>query len=334
MPTLSAVGKKAQRFLPLTYRTSSPQHVLNLGSLTDWPAGYFPTNPSILKHPDGFLVCVRGVNYVLENERTMKPRFTDDNHYRTVNRFLLVSSDFTRVRALPHLDRMFTNIEDVKLFAFDGQIYGIGSRILNAAENSCCMTLGKIASDLNNATLRDISSPFGLRQEKNWSPFVHDGNIYFLYSYHPLIVVKYRLETGCVEFCNPEHAIYPPRALSFLICGSSSGFETPDGYLFVAHRRSVRLPSLRRAYVSRLYHLNRHISEVTAGPYFVIERPRIQFINGFLMDERAVYVSYGDNDNSAHLACFDPAEFAQLLPRRRERSRGKGGAVLIEQPSG
>ena len=111
-----------------------------------------------------------------------------------------------------------------------------------------------------------------------------------------------------------------------------SGFETPSGYLFVAHRRTVRLPNLHRVYLSRLYCLDRHLSDVTGGPYFVIERPAIQFVNGLLMDERSVYITYGNDDSSAHLACFDKDEFRSLLPDRRAGAKARGRITFIEQP--
>lgn len=311
MPTVSSARRKVQRFLPLTFKKTSPQDIVDLGRMVDWPDGYFPTNPSILKLADDFLVCVRGVNYVLESVRTMKPRFMKEERFRTLNKFFLTSSDFRTIRALPELDEAFAEIEDVKLFAAGGEIYGTGSRILDSAAKSCRITLGKISPDLTSASFRDIPSPFELPQEKNWSPFVHDGELYFIYSYHPLIVLKYRPETGEVEFCGAHCAAYGPQSFSFLVCGSSPGLETPAGYLFVAHRRSVRLPSLQRAYFSRLYHLDRQMSEVTGGPYFVIEQPAIQFVNGLVMDEGSVYITYGNNDNSAHLARFSKDEFLE-----------------------
>lgn len=333
MPTLAAITrKKAQRFLPLTFKTASPQKVIDLGGMVDWPAGYFPANPSIVKLAAGFLICVRGVNYILENARTMKPRFTNEDSFRTLNKFFVMSSDFTTIHPLPQLDEAFADIEDVRLFAFNGELYGMGSRIVDAETKSCCITLGKIAPDCLDTSFRDIPSPFGLRQEKNWSPFIHGGDLYFLYSYHPLVIVKYRSDTGEVEFCNADHASYQPQSFPFLVCGSSPGFETPSGYLFVAHRRTVRLPSLHRAYLSRLYRLDRNLSDVTGGPYFVIERPAIQFVNGLLMDERSVYITYGNDDSSAHLARFDKDEYRRLLPDKRAGQKAKGRVTFVEQP--
>jgi hypothetical protein len=314
MAIISAIWKKAQRFLPLIFKTASPQWVLDLGKMVDLPPGYHPTNPSLLSIGDGeFLICVRGVNYTLDDTRSMKPTITGESSYRTINKFFVMSRDFATVRALAQLDDAFSDIEDVKLFAFNGETYGIGSRIVDPTDNSCCIVLVKIDRDLMNTVAQDIPSPFGLRQEKNWCPFNHDGNLCFLYSYHPLIILRYKPETRSVEFWDPKHAAYPARSLPFLVCGSSPGVETPSGYLFVAHRRSIRLPWLNRAYISRIYHLDRHVQAVTGGSYFVIEQPAIQFVNGLHMDEQSIYVSYGSNDRSAHLACFDRSDFLKAV---------------------
>lgn len=313
MAKISAIWKKAQRFLPLLFKTATPQWVLDLGNMVDLPPGYFPTNPSILSIDGKFLICVRGVNYTLDDTRSMKPTLTGEQSFRTINKFMVASPDFATFHALPQLDAAFSDIEDVKLFTFGGETYGIGSRIVDHADNACCITLIKIDRDLVSTDAQDIPSPFGLRQEKNWCPFEHDGNLCFVYSYHPLIILRYRRDTHAVEFCNPDHAAYAARSLPFLVCGSSPGVETPDGYLFVAHRRSVRLPKLNRAYLSRLYYLDRRVSAVTGGSYFVIEQPAIQFVNGIHLDEQSVYVSYGSNDRSAHLACFDRSDFLKAV---------------------
>lgn len=301
--------KKLQRLLPLTYRKTSPERLVDLGKMVQLPPGFFPTNPSVVKIGEDFLICVRGVNYTLEDARSMRPKFSDPamtgaNGFHTLNRFFLLGPDLVKKRDLPLLDDASINIEDIKLFTFRGEIYGIGSRVIDHAENSCLIALIHIRSDFESTSYREISSPFGLRQEKNWSPFIHEDELYFVYSYDPLVILKYDFENGTVGFCRPEQADYPPEALPFLVCGSSPGLETPEGYLFVAHRRSVRLPSLRRAYMSRLYRLNRHMSVIAGGPYFVIDRPAIQFVNGLVLDGEQVYVTYGNEDRSAHLAAF------------------------------
>ena len=308
MPKAADTWKKAQRFLPLTYKTATPRRVLDLGNMVELPPGYFPTNPSILKVEGGLLICVRGVNYRLKNTRSMAPEFTQGSMFKTLNRFFLLSDDFAVTATLPCLDEAFADVEDVKLFRCGAELYGMGSRFLDRGDNSCHITLGHISRDFSAASFHDIPSPFGNPQEKNWSPFSRDGDLYFLYSYHPLVILRYRFESRSVEFCQPDQAGYGPRALSFLVCGSSPGLETRHGYLFVAHRRSVRLPNLNRAYVSRLYHLDWRLSAVAAGSYFVIERPAIQFVNGLTANENSVFISYGTNDNSAHLACFKKDE--------------------------
>lgn len=315
MPTAAATWKKAQRFFPLTYKKATPSQTLDLGKMVSFPPGYFPTNPSILKVESGFLICVRGVNYTLKDSRSMAAEFIHGgSSFNTLNRFLLASPDFTTTTSLPHLDEDFADVEDVKLFALGRDVFGIGSRVIDRRDNSCRITLGHIARDFSGAFFQDIPSPFGIRQEKNWSPFSRDGRLYFVYSYHPLVILHYRFDLGRVEFCQPDQADYRPGALPFLVCGSSPGLAIQSGFLFVAHRRSVRLPTLNRAYVSRLYHLDWRMSAVeAAGPYFVIERPSIQFVNGLTMDDQSVFISYGNNDSSAHLARFPKDQFLKSV---------------------
>lgn len=117
MAKISAIWRKAQRFFPLIFKTASPRWVLNIGERVDLPPGYFPTNPSILSIGNGFLICVRGVNYTLKDARSMKPRLTGEQCVRTINKFLVTSQDFSTFQAQPQLDAAFSDIEYVKLFA-------------------------------------------------------------------------------------------------------------------------------------------------------------------------------------------------------------------------
>ena len=320
MASFVALLKKSRRLLPLTFRIAAPRATVDLGALADWPAGYFPTNPSIVRVQDGFLASVRGVNYQLHGSSGIKARFTVGDRFTTVNRFLHLSPAMTVTRRLRQIEAAFDGVEDIKLFAVGERIFGTGSRASSANERSCRIVLGEIAADLSGASLRDIASPFGLRQEKNWAPFAHNGDIHFLYSYHPLIVLRFNEATGTVAFTDDRCKAYSPRALPFLVSGSSPGIEIPGGYLFVAHRRSVRLPTLRRTYLSRLYHLARDLRTVTGGPYFVINMPSVQFVSGLMVDDRSAYVAYGQNDCSARLADFDPAVFWRLWSERQGRS--------------
>ena len=309
-----AVTKKLHRFMPLTFDRVTPKALVDISLYAEMPAGFHSTNPSLLAFGDGFLVCVRGLNYVFHNNDMTKAVFTFGDRYRTVNRFFLVDRDFRLLYNLPALDEAFDDVEDIKLFRLGDQVMGVGSWGNPMDEDSGARSIALLTIDptLTGGSLRLIASPFGLRQEKNWAPFVSNGALHFIYSFDPLIVLRYDFTARKASFAAPHFAEFNSTALKFLIGGSSAGLPVTGGTLFAAHRRRVSLPSLDRTYISRLYCLNEAGNVLTPGRYFTIGDASVQFINGLERQGDDFIISFGAMDRSAWL-CRVPQD--RLTPR-------------------
>jgi hypothetical protein len=309
-----AVTKKLHRFMPLTFDRVTPEVLVDISLYATMPDGFHATNPSLLAFGDGFLVCVRGLNYVFHNNDMTKTVFTVGDRYRTVNRFFMVDRDFRLLHNLPALDGAFEDVEDIKLFRLGEQVMGVGSwgNPLDADSGARSIALLTIDPTLTGSSLQIIASPFGLRQEKNWAPFVSDGVLHFVYSFDPLIVLRYDFAARKTFFVPPHSGKADSKVLKFLIGGSSAGLPVAAGTLFAAHRRRVSLPSLDRTYVSRLYCLNKAGTVLTPGRYFSIGDASVQFINGLEREGDDFIISFGAMDRSAWL-CRVPQD--RLMPR-------------------
>jgi hypothetical protein len=133
--------------------------------------------------------------------------------------------------------------------------------------------------------------------------------LHFLYSCDPPLVLRYEPVINAVTF-----VLSPPfgsGSLQFLEGGSSAGIPTAEGTLFLTHRRVVRLPSRQRIYLSRIRLLDHGLRSLTAGPFFSIGHPTVQFANGLLMDGDRVLISYGEMDATASVGCFSRDRFEQ-----------------------
>jgi hypothetical protein len=305
-----AVTKKLRRFMPLMADRITPKTLVDISSYAALPAGFHSTNPSLVAFGDGFLVCVRGVNYVFDGQDMAKTVFTSGDRYRTVNRFFLVDCDFRLTRNLPALDEAFEDVEDIKLIMLGDQVIGVGSQG-DPADSSGARSIALLTIDptLTDSSRHLIPSPFGLRQEKNWAPFVSGGSLHFVYSFDPLIVLRYDFATRTAVFAAPQFAKIASTALKFLTGGSSAGLPVPGGTLFAAHRRRVSLPSLDYSYVSRLYRLDEAGTTLTAGRYFTIGNAPIQYINGMEQQGDDLVISFGVLDHNAYL-CRLPRSLA------------------------
>lgn len=163
---------KLLRFAPLPFERVVATCDVEIGRYAALPAGFRGTNPSIVGFGDRYLVCVRGVNYT-KGEYRAAPVITVGYRYMTVNRFFIVDRDFRYERSLPGLDAAFDDVEDVKLFRHGDTLMCVGTALDPArGANARAISLLAIDADLSGARARSIPSPFDLRQEKNWAPFV------------------------------------------------------------------------------------------------------------------------------------------------------------------
>ena len=298
----AVLTKKLLRFLPLTFRQVEPAQPADLTGLAAFPPGFHGTNPSFVRFGEGYLVCLRGVNYVLSGPDMARAVFTAGDHYMTVNRFCLVDRAFRLRRALPTLDGAFDDVEDIKLFELNGAVMGYGSAAdPGGPPGNRASFLLTLDPEAGTCTRRLLPSPFGFTQEKNWAPFVRGGELHFVYSFDPLLVLRCDPATGGLSFTDPAAARAARDNLRFLLGGSSAGLPVPGGFLFAAHRRRVSV-RMHRSYLTRIYHLDDAATRLTAGRYFSIGKPRIQFVNGLALEGEDLVLSYGDMDRSAH-AC-------------------------------
>ncbi len=303
--------RKLHRLLPLRSGSIEPDGTIDLGQYVTFPGGYRPHNPSIARHGENLLVCVRGVAYEA-HEKYGFYRNTDGRP--SLNRLFLMNNDMRFVSRPALLDDRLDGLEDLKLFSALGRIWAVGGRPIGDPTNfsGCVITLVEFDPDLRDCRLIQVQSPLGFRFEKNWAPFVADGALHFIYSCQPLLVLRYNPESCSVAFVGQQ----PPdrSSLAFLEGGSSGGFATASGTVFLTHRRVVRVPSMRRVYLCRVRCLSHDFKSFPGGMFFSIQQPtqHIQFANGMLLEDDRVLITYGETDSAARLASFSTERFKRL----------------------
>jgi len=309
-----SIARKIRRFAPLRFDVARPIAEFDLGRKVALPPGYYPTNPSFVDTDLGRLVCVRGVNYRMTYYYPSKPILTIGNRYHSINRFVLLDGRGEVVRELLDLDSAFEGAEDVRLFAFDGALWGVCSRPTSGAALSCGMSLMKLDAGLRGAETIPLTSPYGLSQEKNWLPITHEGILYFIYSLQPIVVLRCNTPSGRLDFVDPRCAEYSRSSFPFLLGGSASGITLDNRQLLIVHRRTVRLPRLRYIYLHRCATLDPSLAKLQFGRYFVIGRAEPgQFVTGLRVEDDIVSLSYGRLDRLAHLAEFDRGTFMRTF---------------------
>jgi hypothetical protein len=309
-----SIARKIRRFAPLRFDVARPISEFDLSRKVTLSPGYYPTNPSFVDTDLGRLLCIRGVNYRMRYDFKLTPTFTIGDSWHSINRFVLLDSRGEVVRALLDLDAAFEGAVDVRLFSFDGALWGVCSRPMSGAAPNCGMSLMKLDADLRGAKAIPLASPYGSSIEKNWLPIVYKGMLHFVYSLEPLVVLRCEIPSGRLDFVDPRYAEYSRSSFTFLLGGSASGISLDNRQLLIVHRRSVRLPRLRRIYVHRCATLNPSLTKLQFGRYFVIGGAEPgQFVAGMNVDDDIVRLSYGRMDRFAHLAEFDRGTFVQTF---------------------
>lgn len=309
------LAKKLRRLFPLGSETVVPSRVVDVGSYVTLPEGFHATNPSIVKMENGYLLCVRGVNYLFPKDNFTRVKLTVGDRLRTINRFAVLDHDFQLVASVASLDHVYDDIEDIKICAFNGRIMGVGTFTGGLKKNGRkAIAVVEFTNALQPIRKMVIPSPFGFDVEKNWSPFVVDGVLHFVYSFSPLIVLRYDPDRPGSTSVVAGRDI-DDRQLDFLTGGSSAGLPVPEGYLFAAHRRRFHVPSLSYNYVNRLYLMDRHFRIAAASNYYVLNENSVQFVNGLEQDGPDLIISFGRRDRSAHVC---------RVPRSRLRLKAVG----------
>ena len=300
--------RKLQRLLPLRHKVIEPDVTIDLGQYVTFPDGYRPTNPSMVRHGEDLLVCVRGVTYMIDDKLGVHgdPR-------PSVNRCFLLNNDLTYKGAAQLPPGRLDNVEDLKLFAGLGRIWGVGSTPISRPPDvsACALTLVEFDEGLTDCRIIQLASPFGFLLEKNWAPFFANDALHFVYSCEPTLLLRYEPAIGAVVFVGSQR--YDRSSLKFLEGGSSGGIETKLGTVFLTHRRVVRLPSRRRVYLSRIRRLSKDLRSFAAGPFFSIGQPTVQFANGMILNDDMVLITYGEMDATARLAGFSRSRFERAV---------------------
>jgi hypothetical protein len=199
-----------------TEELSPMDKLFNVIRMTRWyannvPAQYHIFNPSIIQHPTEpgqFLVNLRCGNY------SMTPQHTyvfppGHSGVSTKNMLVSVPTDFQsdkisgamllKAPVMPHPNPSITGLEDIRL------IWEPVSQTLYASLTSLEMTEERrpqvclVTIDLKKHKAENPVRLYGYESnqtQKNWAGFAHEGRLYFVYSFNPVVVLQAIPKTG------------------------------------------------------------------------------------------------------------------------------------------
>lgn len=283
---------------------------------------YHPLNPSIQKMDDGYQVICRTVNY--KRNLQLHYLFPDPNDrwVRTKNFLLEYDRDFNLlsqreiIENLPREHHQWTNIaglEECRLIPTDKKTSftcTICDTNPHPASQICYCSLANDSLDENVYVdkLTPIKGPNPNRWEKNWLPFLLNGELYTIYSYDPFIIHKPDIETGeC-----PIVLQYEPTKDFSRFKGSAGPILFDDGYLVVVHETVF---NDRLNYVHRFLFLDKNFKIKKLSKPFKYMHSGIEFCCGMALDhsENNLVMTIGVEDREAYVFIVDVNTVRDML---------------------
>lgn len=289
---------------------------------------YHPTNPSIVKTEDGYALICRTVNYTQKGAVPSNFKTIDPNGiYRTKNFLVHYDHEFhllSQQEIIEYLPRRQfpTNVdglEDCRLFEWNQNLWFTCTTRDMVPSTTPQIALCQLAENKGNSTISvqkliPLKGPDPDRCEKNWLPFIKEGELHLIYSYDPFVL--YQFHSGnCKQLLSyePEHDFTHFR-------GSAAPVVFDAGYLMLIHE-TVQFPDWTRCYLHRFVYMDNDFKIQSISKPFIFLHSGIEFCCSMTLDhlEKELILAIGIEDNRAGL-CFVDLDTVRsmLIPLNQE----------------
>jgi glycosyltransferase involved in cell wall biosynthesis len=158
------------------------------------PEGYAACNPSVINKDGQLVMLVRTVNYKINEEGGYDIRDGDgacSDHNPIHTRNFLVHSQSTVELSLPEQEPQYLSVrgfEDSRLFMWNDELWTLSTVREWNKEGWCEQVLAALAmTDRHSYTSCQKLLPKERRHEKNWMPWVRNGELCFVYRLGTLV---------------------------------------------------------------------------------------------------------------------------------------------------
>ncbi len=284
------------------------------------PEDYISSSSSIIHHHDNTYKCIlRTVNYSIE--KTGRYIMRDPQGYvRTRNFLVSLNSRFfvTDVHEMTHVSstilypKNIIGFEDVR--AIDGTNKFMCTSLELMPHNGTpqiCLCEYQDNGDITMVKHLRIpgSTDENPRCEKNWMPFLKDGNIHFIYSTSP-----FKLYMLCEDTYDPilvKMHNYNKYNLSDLR-GSSPPIPYNNGWLATLHHVHHSDHEARK-YYHRLVWFNNDFTTIKFSKLFYFERIGIEFNLSICNTNEGVLFTYSVKDNTSSMLMVQHEEVQRMI---------------------
>ena len=283
----------------------------------DMPIHYTPSSASVIKNGSGFRINLRGINYYLSEQGYGVSRH-GDNVIRTINYLLETDSDLNIISGVEVIDKSgvklypknILGMEDIRLF---GPNYFFCT-YLELNESRTPQIGWGTYDPKTGSVIRMVPLMVGteLKCEKNWLPFVDNGDIYIIYAVGPFQLYKLDKETGNIEKVKhldlgnglTDLSLNVTRPDRFIddFRGSASPIPYKDYWLMTIHQVYHSEP---RKYFHRFVAFSKDFTVVKFSVPFYFDKVGVEFNLSICESEDGMLMSYSHGDASSTIAIVD-----------------------------
>lgn len=274
----------------------------------DLPKGYSPSSSSIIPYGDGYCINVRAVNYTIDDSGRYTMHDNSDNIVRTFNYLLTLDSnldvldggELLNITTTPLYPKNIQGFEDVRLFS-PSQFQCTSFEINNERIGQICY--GEFDIESKSIT-RIIPLSLGTepRCEKNWLPFIQNGEVFFIYAVSPLKLYKMNQENGALTLVK-ELDMNTTEISMNDFRGSACPIPYKNGWLATVHQ--VYFGSGRRKYFHRFIWFDIEFTEIKYSPIFYFEATDIEFNLSLCHSNEGLLMTYSRCDNCSKIGLLD-----------------------------
>jgi hypothetical protein len=292
---------------------------------------YFnPMNPSICKIEDGYFVICRCVNYAQKGAKyffmlepgapylgiTRNFLLHYDKNFQLISQKEIFDNLSSGQKIAPYSD--VEGPEDMRLFQYQGGFWVTAALSdltdLHQPQTALFQIDNPCQETLFTKYFIPLKGPDPLRPEKNWLPFVKNGEIHTIYSYSPFVVHKIDPKEGTCQVVIEED---PLDDLSWLR-GSAAPVPFDDGYLGLVHELTFT-DSEERVYLHRFFYLDKDHKITKLSKPFTFQHQGVEYCCGLTLDheEKRVVLSIGIEDREAYLTFLNVDTVRSLLTHKK-----------------
>ncbi len=284
---------------------------------------YHPMNPSIQKTENGYKLILRAVNYTQMGAKIFNT-IDAAGIFRSKNFFIDYDKEFHLLAKQEIVENLQRNkfpafnvegLEDCRLFAFQDRTWftctTCDTNPVGDRQISLCLLDQKPVGDIVAVeTLTPLMGPDLSRCEKNWLPFIKDGELFVIYSYDPFVVYKPDPQTGECKLAlyrKPDHDFSRFR-------GSAAPIAFDDGYLVLVHEVCI-LPDYYRCYLHRFLYLDQNLKIIRQSRPFTFMHQGVEYCCSMTIDHsgKQLILPIGIEDREAYLCFVDLDTVRKLL---------------------